>query len=324
MSEIPALRDALVGAAARRARRRRRVTLTVAAWAAVAAAIAFVLVSSEPRELERPAPPPAAARPLEGFSVFRRPATATDALPAGVFPGDVGVDSRLVLDQDGTRVWLATVAHPKVEGFGGRRDLCAVVRGKGGPGSDCIGLAGAAPSFVGTIRRHHAPDSVVFMLPDGARDPHVTLSNGLIVSPEIHDNAALVVPDEPPVGASFTAPSGVRQISRWRDLDAKGRTPQDAGCPRFDRLPADAEAQARRAALLTVDSIYPWIQEASVTGVSPVGPGLCTRAVTDRALMVELHLTPFAVSQRKSASLTQGRLLVGMLHGRMVVWMVQH
>ena len=61
-----------------------------------------------------------------------------------------------------------------------------------------------------------------------------------------------------------------------------------------------------------------------MTGVSPVGPGLCTRDVTDRSLLVELHLTPFDASQRNSASLTQGRLLVGMVHGRMTVWMVQH
>jgi len=302
-------------------------TLFRSAWTAAAAAIAAVLMlgTFEPQDRERPAITPSPTGALErGFSVFRRPPTAADALPAGVFPASYDVDSRRALDAGGSRVWLATFRRPKVEGFGGRRELCAVVRGKGGPGSDCIGLAGAASSFVGTIPRHSAPDSVVFMLPDGARDPHVTLSSGVIVSPKVHDNAALVVPDELPVGASFTTASGVREISRWRDLRAKGRQPGDAGCPQFEALPADADAQARRAALLSVDSIYPWIQEASVTDVSPVAPGLCTRAVTDRTLMVELHLTPFDASQRSSASLTQGRLLVGMLHGRMVVWTVQH
>ncbi len=109
----------------------------------------------------------------------------------------------------------------------------------------------------------------------------------------------------------------------YRDLDARGWTPPER-CPALEPLPPDADAAARRAGLLAVDRIYPWIQEASVTGVSPVGPGLCTRDATDRSLLVELHLTPFDASQRNSASLTQGRLLVGMLHGRMTVWMVQH
>ena len=61
-----------------------------------------------------------------------------------------------------------------------------------------------------------------------------------------------------------------------------------------------------------------------MTSVSPLGPGLCTREVSDRSLVVELHLTPFAASQRNSASLTQGRLLIGMAGGAMTVWMIQH
>lgn len=326
MSEIPALRDALVGAAARRVRRRRRRAFTIVAWTAVAAAVSAVLVlgTFEPDDIETPTINPPADAIGQSFSAFRRPATAADAPPAGAFAGDFDVDSRLVLDEDGTRVWLAAVAHPKVEGFGGRRELCGVVRGDGGPGSVCSELGGRFESGLASqIRRHNAPDSVLFLLPDGAGDPHVTLSNGRVLSPGVRDNAALVVPDAPAVGASFTTPSGVREISRWRDLDTRGWTPPE-GCPTLESLPTGAEELARRAALLAADRVYPWIQEASVTGVSPVGPGLCTREVTDRSLLVELHLTPFDASQRNSASLTQGRLLVGMEHGRMTVWMVQH
>jgi hypothetical protein len=322
MTEIPALRDALVGAAARRVRRRRRQAATIFGWAAVATAVVLVLVRSDPRELERPAPPPAAVPAAQSFSAFRRPATAADALPAGALPG-LDADSRRVLDEHGTRVWLAAVTHPKVEGFGGRRELCAVVRGTGGPGGFCITASGVT-GLASPIRRSNAPDSVVFVLPDGARDPHATLSDGVVLSPAVHDNVALVVPREPEVvGASWTTPAGIRAIARWRDLDAKGWTPPE-GCPKLGTLPAGAGKRAARAALLAVDRIYPSIQQAAVTRVSPVGPGLCTRDVTDRSLMVELNLTPFDVSQRSSASLTQGRLLAGMVDGRMTVWMIQH
>src|SRR3954467_13222039 len=102
MSELPALRDALVGAAARRVRRRRRRAVAVIGWTAVAAAAAAVVVllsGAEPRERERPAITPSPAESLEqGFSVFRRPATAADALPTGVFPDGLDIHSRLALD----------------------------------------------------------------------------------------------------------------------------------------------------------------------------------------------------------------------------------
>ena len=328
MSELPALRDALVGAAARRVRRRRRRAAAVIGWTAVAAAAAALVVllsGPESRERERPAITPAPQDALErGFSVFSRPATAADALPAGALPGGLDVHSRLALDDGGSRVWLATMTNPKVEGFGGRPEQCAVLRGKGGPASACGGSGGFGSGFALLIPGHERPDSVLFVLPDGARDPQVTLGSGIVLSPTIHDNVALLVPREPAVvGASFTAPSGVREIARWHDLDAKAWTPP-ARCPALEPLPTGAEALARRAALLAADRIYPGIQEARVTTVTRLGPGLCTRGVSDRSLVVELHLTPFDASQRQSSSLTQGRLLVGMVHGRMTVWMVQH
>jgi hypothetical protein len=161
----------------------------------------------------------------------------------------------------------------------------------------------------------------LFVLPDGSGDPQV-LIRGSSLEPEVRDNVALAAPPESIVSASYTDAAGVRRISRWRDLHAKGWTPQ--GCPALDPLPADAQAQAQRAALLAVSRVYPWIQEASVAGVTPVGPGLCTPEVTDRSLAVSLRILPFDESQRKSASLTQGLLLVGMERGRMTVWRVQH
>jgi hypothetical protein len=325
MSEIPALRDALVGAASRRVRRRRRRALALVGWTAVAVAAAavFVLLAGPaPRERERPAITPQPQDALvRGFSVFRRPATAADALPADARGDGRDIDARLALDEDGSRVWLAAMTQPKIEGFGGRRELCAVVRGKAGTASTCNGSPGSSPGTLTLLPRRNAPDSVLFVLPDGARDPQVTLSSDFVLAPKVQGNVALAVPHEPPVGASYTTAAGVRQIARWHDLHARGWSPAK-GCPKLEPLPPGAEDLARRAALLAVDRIYPWIQEASVTGVSPVGPGLCTRAVTDRSLMVELHLTPFKAT--RSASLTQGRLLVGMRRGEMTVWMINH
>jgi hypothetical protein len=46
--------------------------------------------------------------------------------------------------------------------------------------------------------------------------------------------------------------------------------------------------------------------------------------VTDRSLQVSLHLVPRDPAARGSASLSQGRLLLGVIDGRMAVWSVQH
>jgi hypothetical protein len=61
-----------------------------------------------------------------------------------------------------------------------------------------------------------------------------------------------------------------------------------------------------------------------VTGVAPLGPGLCPAKTTDRTLVVSLRLVPRDPAQRHSASLTQGRLLIGRLGPRMIVLDVQH
>ena len=194
-----------------------------------------------------------------------------------------------------------------------------VVRGDGGPESVCGG--GIASGLAGPIRRRNAPDSIVFVLPDGAGDPHVTLAGGDVLSPTVHGNAALVVPREPVVGASWTTPAGIREIARYRDLDARGWTPPRALLPALEPLPPGADTTPRRAARRCSPS----------TADLPVDPGgERDRRVDGRSrplharrhrpvALVELHLTPFDASQRNSASLTQGRLLVGMLHGRMTV-----
>ncbi len=107
---------------------------------------------------------------------------------------------------------------------------------------------------------------------------------------------------------------GERRIIPDREARAYS-APQ--GCPALGALPADAEASARRAALLAVDRIYP-VVEADVTAVTR-GGGTCHPAST---LTVSLHLTPY--DNRKSDSLSQGRVLVGMVDGHMQVFDVMH
>jgi hypothetical protein len=207
----------------------------------------------------------------------------------------------------------------------GRDRLCVIRSGSGPLGNgECKDLTEfAREGSIGWAQpRHGEPGALLMALPAGARDVRVTRSSGLIMVMEPRDGIAEVRLARPVAAASWTDAAGVRHVQRM--LAAEPHRPRDPGCPRFDALPADADAQARRAALLVVDSVYPQAAEASVTSVAPAGPGLCTRAVTDRTLVVSLHLVLRGAAANRSASLTQGRLLVGVLHGHMTVWMVQH
>ena len=118
----------------------------------------------------------------------------------------------------------------------------------------------------------------------------------------------------PIIITSWTDAAGVRRIIP--DHDPRAYLPP-RGCPALGPLPANAEASARRTALLAVDRIYPVI-EADVTAVTR-GGGTCHPA---RTLTVSLHLTP--LTHRNSDSLSQGRVLVGMVDGHMQVFEVMH
>jgi hypothetical protein len=332
MSEIPALRDALVGAAARRARRRRRRAVTIVAWTAVAAAVAAVLAlgTFAPRDRERAVTPGPSGLLERAFPVFARAERDGDAAPkreivngvprdvvnhSGTLYGMTHLRSRLVLDDNGGRAWLVA----------GKREgedwLCFV---QAGGSSGCSKLTDfARDGGIGwSPPRGHEPGSVSMVLPAGATDTQVTLADGRRLTPALHDGVALVRVPRAAVAAGWTDAAGTRHITRI-DRERDGRSIPE-GCPRLDPLPPDAEAQARRAALMASDYLYPDLAEAEVTGVTRVGPGLCTRSVTDRSLLVSLRIRPGEPSQRQSASLTQGRLLVGMEQGEMTVWMIQH
>jgi hypothetical protein len=63
---------------------------------------------------------------------------------------------------------------------------------------------------------------------------------------------------------------------------------------------------------------------ATVTHVTAAAPGLCAREVTDRSVLVALHLVLRDPAQRDSASLSQGQLLLGVIDGKMTAWRVRH
>lgn len=107
-----------------------------------------------------------------------------------------------------------------------------------------------------------------------------------------------------------------------RDANKAGRVQR---CPALDPLPPGARSRSRDAALRAVDRLYPDVDSATVTAVGPPPYGTpCGRRVTARTLEVDLHVLPHNPAARRSASLSQGRLFVGSVGGRMAVWSVMH
>jgi hypothetical protein len=228
-----------------------------------------------------------------------------------------GLQPRLARDDDGGRVWLVA----------GERDgvarLCLVRAGPGPLGNgECgeltklarDGATGWAPP------RNGRPGMLLMLLPQGARDVRLTATDGTAIAAAPENGIVFVTLTRTVTSSGWTDAAGVRHIEQLEHVDP--RLP--SGCRQLDPLPAGADAKARQVALMMAGFFYPGIERASVTRVGPVRPGFCTRAVTDRSLLVSLRLVPRSAAARRSASLTQGRLLVGMVHGRMAVWSVQH
>jgi hypothetical protein len=317
MTEFPALHEALVTAGLRRRRRRRTVGAAVPALALAAAAIAlFALAGNSPPERERVAQPPRDELDA-AFAVFRRPQTAADRLP--VRDPSVGtVDearTRLVARGGHARVFAYPATTPK-----GERRLCLTLVLGGTWSNGCTRLASAV--------RETAPLGVsatgtwAQIFPDGTRDVVVTLADGIRVPAKLQDNAILVTRPQDVEKASWTAGSGTRHIIEIGFPAARPVLPET--CPAaLAPLPKDATADAERVALIAVDRLYPGVAEASVTGTAhPLGtpcPGLASRT-----LEVRLKLVPRGRKQRKSASLTQGRLLVGKVDGHLQVYYLLH
>jgi hypothetical protein len=305
MTEFPALRDALVRAGRRR--RRRRLTLGAAVPAFAAAAAAVTLFALPART---PDPEQAAPAPRDRFEqIFRRPRVAADALPAEL--GVTGVEDRARSRLISRRGKVAFYAVPTVVRGSDWLCLIAVDPGRGNEA--------ACGQLAKMLSEEIAPGVVFkgwfgFLFRDGTRDVRLTFADGRRLPAPIHSNLASGIGDGPIEITSWTGPSGRRHIVSTVNAALFQRP---ASCPRaLDPLPPDAEAAARRAALLAVDHTYAEVVEADVTAVKR-GGGPCGRAISDRTIEVGVHLT-----QRGSASLSQGRLLVGMVDGDMQVYCV--
>jgi hypothetical protein len=322
MTEFPALRDALVDAGRRRRRRRRRVFAVAPTLVGAAAIAVFVALPTSAPEHERTADPSPTARPSsdavdQAFGVFRRPQVPADVVPAGALRSDVDrARSRLVGRSGRVRVY----AVPAVRG--GKPELCLVQAGLPATTASCAPLSGRAigedfASGLGT------GDLFALLLPDGTRDVVLTRLDGTTTRPLLRDNG-VVVRDAAKIGmASWTGASGTRYTKR--NEFAPQATAPPRTCPsKLDPLPADAVDRAANVAMIAAGGLYPYADEAKVAGTARPAGTPCSQAITARSIEVTLHLTPRSATARTSASLSQGRLLLGMLGGQMTVYYFLH
>ncbi len=309
--EFPALQEALIRAARRRIRRRRRLQAAVPALvAAAAAAVVFVSLPHTP-DRERPAAPP--KDELErAFAAFRRPRTPADAMPpVADYPHLDRARARLVAQAGGTRMFVVPERTP--------HSLCVFLVGRTTNG-DCT-QQHAAVTEAKPLAIYLVGFEAMFM-PDGTREVILTDADGRSRPLALHDNAALVATRPFAAAVGWTGASGRRHILRRKLTKPLGPTPQ--GCPQLQPLPANAVAVARDAALLAVDRLYPAIGEAWVTSAARAAGTPCSAAITRRTIVVNLHLLTVDPARRSSASLSQGRLLLGVVGGRMVVYALLH
>jgi hypothetical protein len=313
MTEFPALRDALVGAATKRRRRRRVAGAALPLVAACAVAVTLVSLPGPGKEREGVAPE--TQSPLEQrYGVFRRPQRPQDVMPAR--PRDhYAMDAartRLVAHDGSTRVF----AGPTRDG----RSLCTITVSGGGYLGGC-GPISALRDDVAQGGWMGSTEALLFE--DGVRDVRLLLQNGRREAPRVVDNGLLARSPIGYTGVSWTSASGTRYVNRIKP-PARGAGPPSTCPSALAPLPPDAMKQARRVALLAVDQLYPGAASARVTEVQTEPGTPCAQALTIRMLEVTLKLVPADPRQRKSASLSQGRLLVGMQDGALRVVYLLH
>ena len=332
MSAIPELEQALVDAGRRHYRRgalargRRRLArpLRLAAPALALAAVAVVVViiarvAAPPRE-ERPAIGPPTRSPerlARDFAIFRRARRASDALPARVpYPPYADTrNSRLVGAAGGQRAFVFPSDDPDRGA-----ELCTftTVSGTGGNGMCAPLVAGVGDSRLLASRSRRVSDGAPLLLAifrDGITEARITLRDGTILDRPIRENAIFLALPSQAVSVSWTDASGVSHAQAFA-----GRP----HCPRFEPLPPDALAEAKRAALAAAPHLYPATTNPRVTRAKRLARGdrgsdlydKCGERTGRRGVLVELQVTP----RIRSASLSQGALLLGRIRGRMTVW----
>jgi hypothetical protein len=317
MSEFPALRDALVGAATRR-RRRRRLTGAAAPVLALAAAVAFLAVpqSSPERELLPvvTTPSPVPLSPLEqAFGIFRRPQAPEDVVPGSkVIGGEPdAAKSRLIATLGPERVF----AVPTV--LRGEQSLCVVRVRRAGGGSGCSPLKDvlrddfASGVWGGSI--------YTLLLRDGAHDVVLALEDGTRLEPSIRENAVIVQTKSHVGRTSWTSASETRYIQD--NIFDPGTRPLPTSCPgKLAPLPSGPIAKARRAALLAVEEFYPGIESATVTRAQEFFGSPCGKRVSGRSIAVTLALVPRSPAARKDPKRTKATLLLATHDGALRVY----
>jgi hypothetical protein len=302
MSEFPALRDALVGAATRRRRRRRvaSAALPLIAACVVAATLVSLPMGQAPEREDVAPKPPTELEQLYG--VFRRPQRPEDVMPAG--PRDrnamAAEQTRLVASNGSSRFF----AGPTRDGG----SLCTITVSGGGYSGGCGPISAlredvAQGGWMGTI--------YALLFQDGARDVRLLLQNGGREAPRLREGGLLASSPVGYTGVSWTTPSGIRIVNRIKP-------PQPPLLPPcmgpMDPLPDDAVAQAKRAALLEVDQVFPTVQRARVVNAAQYFGKACGKTNGPRAIVVTLDLATVPGARH-----TQGRLVVGKVEGAMRV-----
>jgi hypothetical protein len=212
MSDWPQLEERLLASARGRSRRRRRY-LAGAPLAAVAvvALVVVLLYRGEGVDVEVPAVPPASTAGRgpetveEAFSVFRRPATATDKPPAGLPEIMKGAETRRIAQTPAGSVYLA---HK-----GWTMCLLATWARTPSGGLSCGRAADYLDAIIllGTVSSEAGPGTIAFAFPDGVRQVKLTFGDGVSRTYPVQANGfARDVPDRPE-RLSWTAPNGTAQ-----------------------------------------------------------------------------------------------------------------
>jgi hypothetical protein len=340
VTEFPELQHALVDAAGRYHAPRRRALRLVRAAVPVAAATAaiavgVVLVAGDDPGGEQAVPPVATVEPTDAlsrtFELYRRPATADDKLPLTgerleqFRRPDPTASARLdtervrLLSADGDRrlyVIAATIQE--------RPGACLVVfSGELQENGACspIGPRGDMSLLYLPLYDPSAPAGVIAAIAaDGVEEMELRFSDGSSERRRFDGNVVYARLDRWPSGLAWTDPGGRTHTATLTPEEAPWNASRS--CPTLDPLPEDAEARAREAALAEAPRLYRGMTEATVEDVRPAAANAagCGPNTADRALEVWLRLAPAG----RSASLSQGRVLVGAVGGRMMVWHVLH
>ena len=253
-------------------------------------AIAIVSLPGGSEERERVARPPAGV--LErNYAAFRRPRTAADVLP-----GAAASRSRLIARDGDVRLFAVPSADS--------RTMCLkLVPG----GTACAPLDPGEPQIYSDDEVYAAlvPDRVRDVRVLGEADARRAGESGILVARAVG-------------GLSWTDAKGTRYVLRVSPAPPATRL---LGCPSaLDPLPDDALERGMRAALIAVDRLYPKATSARVAGAGEGAGDLapCPAPIGERSMIIGLRLTPRGAGG--SPTPPQGRLLVGLVDGRAIVY----